>query len=69
MCNVRDSKAMPSLVNVKDVEHARFLTYAEARERLINSGVPPAVLRERLVEPGRLQRPRGGLRRASVGLR
>jgi hypothetical protein len=36
------SKAMPSLVNVKDVEHAKFLTYAEARQRLISSGVPPA---------------------------
>ena len=38
------SKAMPSLVNVKEVEHAKFLTYEQARERLISSGVPAPLL-------------------------
>lgn len=38
------NKAMPSLVNVKETEHAKFLNYAEARERLISSGVPAAIL-------------------------
>jgi hypothetical protein len=38
------NKAMPSLVNVKETEHAKFLNYAEARERLLSSGVPAAIL-------------------------